>query len=258
MMVLLPELNRGVVVKHLLFPIVVVSSLFCFGTDLLRAADDVVDRGDPNLRVQYEQVAQKAEVLVKQYLDSDSSDEQRQRTKQSLADLIGQAFELRQQLHRSEVQAARKELDTVEKRISDREKLKETIIRRRVEDLLIGNDVDWTEDRNQASSSKVAFKPIQPGDVVGIYIEGVLPFNSPNQPPEPPPITPLASGAIVTGFPIAVAEDGTVQLPLVEPISISGLTIRQAEKAIGQKYIDEGILRPEKARPMVTMIKRME
>ena len=96
------------------------------------------------------------------------------------------------------------------------------------------------------------------GDILGVYIEGVLPFNPPNQPPEPPPVNfPQDDSTLPPsiGFPIAVQDDGTLALPLIEPLDVEGLTLEQVRDAIRDKYIDEDILRPEKARPIVTIIR---
>ncbi len=99
---------------------------------------------------------------------------------------------------------------------------------------------------------------IGPGDILGVYIEGVLPFNPPNQPPAPPPVNFPDSESTLPpsiGYPIAVQDDGTLALPLVEPLDVDGLTLEQVRDAIRDTYIDQDILRPEKARPIVTVIK---
>ncbi|MFK8112956.1 MAG: polysaccharide biosynthesis/export family protein [Rubripirellula sp.] len=96
-----------------------------------------------------------------------------------------------------------------------------------------------------------------PDDVLGIYIEGVLPFNPPNEPPQPPPVNfPDAESTLPPsiGYPIAVQDDGTLALPLIEPLSVKGLTLDQVRDKIRKAYIDEDILREEKARPIVTLI----
>ncbi|MCG8650851.1 MAG: polysaccharide biosynthesis/export family protein [Pirellulales bacterium] len=95
------------------------------------------------------------------------------------------------------------------------------------------------------------------GDILGVYLEGVLPFSSPNEPPQPPPVNfPDADSTLPPsiGFPIAVQDDGTLSMPLIEPISVKGLTLEQVRDAIRDAYIDNDILRPEKARPIVTLI----
>ncbi|MEO1525440.1 MAG: polysaccharide biosynthesis/export family protein [Planctomycetota bacterium] len=98
---------------------------------------------------------------------------------------------------------------------------------------------------------------IGPGDILGVYIEGVLPFNPPNAPPEPPPVNfPDAESVLPPsiGYPIAVQEDGSLALPLIEPLNVDGLTLDQVRDAIRDTYIDNDILRPDKARPIVTII----
>lgn len=99
---------------------------------------------------------------------------------------------------------------------------------------------------------------ISGGDILGVYVEGVLPFNAPNQPPEPPPVNfPDAQSTLPPsiGYPIPVQDDGTLSLPLVEPLDVEGLTLEQVRDAIRDAYIESDILRPEKARPIVTIIK---
>ncbi len=99
---------------------------------------------------------------------------------------------------------------------------------------------------------------IDKGDILGIYIEGVLPFNPPNVTPEPPPVNfPNQESTLPPslGFPIAVQEDGTLSLPLIEPLDVRGLTVDQVRDKIREAYIESDILRPEKARPIVSIIK---
>ncbi len=99
---------------------------------------------------------------------------------------------------------------------------------------------------------------IDKGDILGIYIEGVLPFNPPNVTPEPPPVNfPNEESTLPPslGFPIAVQEDGTLSLPLIEPLEVRGLTVDQVRDKIREAYIQSDILRPEKARPIVSIIK---
>ncbi|QDT03194.1 Polysaccharide biosynthesis/export protein [Rubripirellula lacrimiformis] len=124
----------------------------------------------------------------------------------------------------------------------------------------------FAEPKNDLVPVDIALLSIEPprnyqisgGDILGIYVEGVLPFNPPNQPPEPPPVNfPDAESTLPPsiGYPIAVQDDGTLSLPLVEPLDVEGLTLEQVRDAIRDKYIDEDILRPEKVRPIVTIIK---
>lgn len=100
---------------------------------------------------------------------------------------------------------------------------------------------------------------IDGGDILGIYVEGVLPFNPPDQPPEPPPVNfPVEDSTLPPsiGYPIAVQADGSLSLPLIEPLDVAGLTEEQVRDAIREAYINADILRPEKARPIVTLIQK--
>ena len=97
-----------------------------------------------------------------------------------------------------------------------------------------------------------------PGDILGVYVDGILPYSQPNSPPQPPPVNfPGAESTLPPsiGYPIAVQDDGTLSLPLLEPISVEGLTLDQVRDAIRDAYIKEEILRPDKARPIVTIIR---
>lgn len=124
----------------------------------------------------------------------------------------------------------------------------------------------FAEPKNDLVPVDISLLSIEPprdyqisgGDILGVYIEGVLPFNPPNQPPEPPPVNfPDAASTLPPsiGYPIAVQDDGSLSLPLVEPLDVEGLTLEQVRDAIRDTYIEEDILRPEKARPIVTIIK---
>jgi hypothetical protein len=96
-----------------------------------------------------------------------------------------------------------------------------------------------------------------PNDVLGIYIENVLgqpdeqpPVNFPEDQSKPPSI----------GFPIPIREDGTIALPLIEPLELSGLTLEQATEEIRAAYtINNKILPEGKDRIIVTLQRpRME
>ena len=99
---------------------------------------------------------------------------------------------------------------------------------------------------------------IGPGDILGVFVEGVLPFQQPNEPPEPPPVNfPDADSTLPPsiGYPIAVQDDGTLSLPLLEPMQVEGFTLDQVRDSIREAYTSQGILREDKARPIVTVIR---
>ena len=93
-----------------------------------------------------------------------------------------------------------------------------------------------------------------PGDVLGIYIETVV-----GKSEEPPPVfyPEDKSAEPALGFPVPIREDGTVALPLVDPIKLNGLTLTQATLAIRRAYtIDRKILPEGKDRILVTLQRR--
>lgn len=90
-----------------------------------------------------------------------------------------------------------------------------------------------------------------PRDIMGVYIEGVLgktdeppPVHFPEQADIPPSI----------GFPMPVREDGTLSLPLIPPINVTGLTIAQAEHEIREEYTTRRKILPvDHARIILTL-----
>ncbi|MCA9189872.1 MAG: hypothetical protein KDA99_29815, partial [Planctomycetales bacterium] len=57
------------------------------------------------------------------------------------------------------------------------------------------------------------------GDILGVYIEGIL-----GEPDQPPPINfpDVADMPPSVGYPFPIGKDGTVPLPLVDPIKVEG------------------------------------
>ena len=89
------------------------------------------------------------------------------------------------------------------------------------------------------------------GDILGVFVEGVL-----GDPDQLPPIhfPDVADLAPSVGFPIPIREDGTVPLPLVKPIQVDGMTIGEAQDAIVKAYtVEKEILVPDEARILVTL-----
>ena len=72
-----------------------------------------------------------------------------------------------------------------------------------------------------------------PGDVLGVYIKGVLgseeelpPVHYPEDSNRPPAI----------GYPVPIREDGTLALPIVEPISVKNMSLVEATEAVRNAY----------------------
>jgi len=92
-----------------------------------------------------------------------------------------------------------------------------------------------------------------PRDVLGIYIQGVLgteeippEVHFPNDSKLPPAL----------GYPIPIREDGTLALPLIPPVKVSGMTLAQAEKAIRDTYIANDVLIEGREKVLVTLMRK--
>ena len=99
------------------------------------------------------------------------------------------------------------------------------------------------------------------GDVLGIFIDNVLPSTSAQQSMSDPPVyfpsqvDPLGVGlSPALGFPISIGSHGKIVLPLVDPVPVSGLSIEEASEAIRKAYLDAEILQPGRERVLVTLM----
>ena len=100
---------------------------------------------------------------------------------------------------------------------------------------------------------------LAPGDVLGVYIEGVLgDRNIPGGLPvhtSPPILVPgqrrLPPSA---GYPVPVQPDGNIALPLIPPLKVEGLSLAEAREAIRKVYLDRGFIRPETERILITLM----
>jgi protein involved in polysaccharide export with SLBB domain len=89
-------------------------------------------------------------------------------------------------------------------------------------------------------------------DVLGVYIEGVLGSKE-----EPPPVHFPETGDMppAIGYPVPIRENGTISLPLLPALEIRGLTLAEAEQKIRESYINRKILRPDRDRIIVTLMR---
>ena len=92
---------------------------------------------------------------------------------------------------------------------------------------------------------------LAPGDMLGIYIEGVLGDRT-----QPPPVhyAPAGDKPPALGYPIPVGEDGTVPLPLIPPVPVDGLSIAEAREAMRKAYVDRKVLQPGQERLIVSLL----
>ncbi|MFO1066211.1 MAG: polysaccharide biosynthesis/export family protein [Pirellulales bacterium] len=105
---------------------------------------------------------------------------------------------------------------------------------------------------------------LEKGDVLGIYVDRVLPFTEPDAIPVMPPVNfPNEKSNLPpsTGFPFTVLEDGTISLPLLKPLTVRGLTLDQTRDLIRKAYVDGRILKEDGNQfvsPVVTLIRERE
>jgi protein involved in polysaccharide export with SLBB domain len=95
---------------------------------------------------------------------------------------------------------------------------------------------------------------LAPGDVLGVYIEGVLGDNS-----QPPPIRLPEQGNLppAFGFPIPVREDGTLPLPLIDPIKVEGLSVAEVQQKLIVAYtVTKKLVQPSEPIIVTLMRKR--
>ena len=99
------------------------------------------------------------------------------------------------------------------------------------------------------------------GDVLGIYVDRVLPFTEPDAVPVMPPVNFPGEKSTLppsTGFPFTVLEDGTISLPLLQPLKVKGLTLDQTRDLIRKAYVEAKILKEDNNQfvsPVVTLIR---
>lgn len=116
-------------------------------------------------------------------------------------------------------------------------------------------------NRQPIDLSRLARAPIQEyhidtGDILGVYVKGVLgPIDA------PPPVNPTPLGSDLppsVGTPIPVQDDGTISLPLVEPIEARGLTLDQVRRRIFDAYTtgNPPLLLPDAAEILVSLVRR--
>ena len=114
-------------------------------------------------------------------------------------------------------------------------------------------------DMQEISLSRLRQSPpehyqLGPNDILGIFIENVL-----GKTGEPPPVHFPEEGERdpSIGYPIPIREDGTLPLPLIPPMKVSGLTIEQVTSLVRKAYTQDQKLLPQgKDRIIVTLIKR--
>ena len=99
------------------------------------------------------------------------------------------------------------------------------------------------------------------GDVVGVFIPGIFPLTLDDQTLPTPPvyfpsqIDPVGAGLPPSlGYPLTVRNDGTIALPMIDPVVIEGLTVEQANEKIRDLYLTQGLLQPGRESVLITLL----
>ncbi|WP_236624796.1 polysaccharide biosynthesis/export family protein [Rhodopirellula sp. SWK7] len=98
---------------------------------------------------------------------------------------------------------------------------------------------------------------IDEGDILGLVIDGVLPFYAKGEPPEIPPVHFREGGqdlAPALGVPVMVQEGGIVTLPVIGRVNLAGLSMLEAADLLKQRYEEEEVLSDNATQPIVTLI----
>ena len=98
---------------------------------------------------------------------------------------------------------------------------------------------------------------LQPGDILRVHIDGVLPYKSTSSQEEAAPRS-SGDGVLDTskGYPIVVQGNGTIALPSISPISVSGKSIKDVRDLIVKAYTDAKIFsNPESIQPTLSLLK---
>lgn len=95
-------------------------------------------------------------------------------------------------------------------------------------------------------------------DVLGIYIGSIL-----GDPDAAPPVSmngPDSDLPPAIGYPVPVGEDGTISLPLIEPVPVKGLTLKQVERLLFDIYTGRNggkkLLPEDQAKIIVTLMEK--
>lgn len=120
-----------------------------------------------------------------------------------------------------------------------------------------------TIDLSLLSQNRPTAHVVDSGDVLGIYVEGVLgsattgpPVVSPSLGATPDGLTTATIASANLGFPITVRDDGTISLPYKPSIPVRGRTLGEVELMIRDVYSGpDGLLQPGRDRIFVTLHK---
>jgi protein involved in polysaccharide export with SLBB domain len=100
-----------------------------------------------------------------------------------------------------------------------------------------------------------------PGDVLGVFIDGILGDRNLPVPLNIAPPVQLRDQRRLEpslGYPVEVQADGTVSLPRVVPLRVVGLSVAEARDLIRDVYVKRGLVKPELDRVLVTLLQQRQ
>lgn len=105
---------------------------------------------------------------------------------------------------------------------------------------------------------------VGPGDVISVYVPGVIPPNVEETPMIESPRTLnneyYPPGGFVKGpslgLPLEVGADGTLKLPLIGSIDIAGKTVPEISEDLSKRYREEGVLKSDRVQTQVNIIRQ--
>src|SRR5947209_2093721 len=96
-----------------------------------------------------------------------------------------------------------------------------------------------------------------PGDVLAVYIEGVLGDRALPLPVHGPALAEIPGQHSVPpglGYPVPVREDGTIALPFLDPLRVQGSSVAMVQDALTRLYVKKDILSKGKERIFVSLL----
>lgn len=111
-------------------------------------------------------------------------------------------------------------------------------------------------DVSRLAQPRPAKYRLDEGDVIGLYVETVLPFRSATEPPVAPSVTFPSDSNLrpAIGTPLAVEEGGALTLPGFGIVNVKGLSFGEAAEEIRDAYIEAEVLDEDAAMPSITLI----
>ncbi len=83
------------------------------------------------------------------------------------------------------------------------------------------------------------------GDVLAVYVDGILGDRAQPLPIHVPPLIQPRNERVLppaVGVPVPIHEDGTIALPLVDPLKVQGMSVAEVREAVRKLYLDKQLL----------------